>query len=153
MRVCSFFAERNQGFSGKKYDPPDTCAIVYEILQSWKLKKIEDILAELFFFKLLSFLNDLSYRCQIGLKWKVFWCSFWLKLDWHSYFRSWMHSVNWTSILQKNFPEKNWNIHAWHDNSLKLSLSLFSSLNFIKISFIWDQSGIRSSNRLRIRAF
>ena len=33
-----------------------------------KLRKIEEILAELFFFKLLSFLNDLSYRCQIGLK-------------------------------------------------------------------------------------
>ena len=29
-----FFAERFQGFSGKKYDLPDVCAIINEILQS-----------------------------------------------------------------------------------------------------------------------
>ena len=62
-------------------------------------------MAELFFFKLLSFLNDLSYRCQIGLKWKIFWSSFWLKLDRHTFFKSWMHLVNWKSILQKICPE------------------------------------------------
>ena len=28
------------------------------------------------FFILLSFLNGLSYRCQIGLKWKIIWCRF-----------------------------------------------------------------------------
>ena len=27
-------------------------------------------------FDLLSFLNDLSYRCEIGLVWKIVWCSF-----------------------------------------------------------------------------
>ena len=27
-------------------------------------------------FDLLSFLNDLSYRCEIGLVWKIIWCSF-----------------------------------------------------------------------------
>ena len=36
---------------------------------------------ELFSFELLSFLNELSYRCQIGLKWKVFWSSFWESLS------------------------------------------------------------------------
>ena len=91
----------------KKNDHSDTCATVNEILQTWKLGKIVMTLAELFFFKLLLFLNDLSYRCQIGLKWKIFWSSFWLKLDRHTYFKSWMHLVNWKSILQKKFPEKN----------------------------------------------
>ena len=37
----------------------------------------------LFPFKLLSFLNELSYRFQIGLKWKLFWSSFWECLRWN----------------------------------------------------------------------
>ena len=39
----------------------------------------------LFPFKLLSFLNELSYRYQIGLKWKVFWHSFWDSLSWNAH--------------------------------------------------------------------
>ena len=37
----------------------------------------------LFPFKLLSFLNKLSYIFQIGLKWKLFWSSFWECLRWN----------------------------------------------------------------------
>ena len=40
----------------------------------------------LFPFKLLSFLNELSYRYQIGPKWKVFWSSFWDSLSWNAHF-------------------------------------------------------------------
>ena len=39
----------------------------------------------LFPFKLLSFLNELSYSYQIGLKWKVFWSSFWDSLIWNAH--------------------------------------------------------------------
>ena len=38
-----------------------------------------------FLFKLLSFLNELSYRYQIGPKWKVFWSSFWDSLNWNAH--------------------------------------------------------------------
>ena len=41
-------------------------------MQSEKNEKIVEMLTELFFFKLLSFFNWLSYRFQIGLKWKIF---------------------------------------------------------------------------------
>ena len=33
-KSLQFFAERFEGFSGKKYDLPDVCAIINEILQS-----------------------------------------------------------------------------------------------------------------------
>ena len=55
-----FFAGRFQGFSVKKNDHSDTCATVNEILQNLKCRKIVEILVELFFFKLLSFLNNSS---------------------------------------------------------------------------------------------
>ena len=39
----------------------------------------------LFPFKLLSFLNKLSYRYQIGPKWKAFCSSFWVSLSWNAH--------------------------------------------------------------------
>ena len=69
------------------------------------MEKIDEILAELFLFKLLSFPNGLSYRCQIGPKWKLFWSTFWEKLNRQTFFEFWMHLVNWKSILQTIFPE------------------------------------------------
>ena len=69
------------------------------------MEKIDEILAEQFLFKLLSFPNSLSYRCQIGPKWKLFWSTFWEKLNRQTFFEFWMHLVNWKSILQTIFPE------------------------------------------------
>ena len=59
----------------------------------------------LFPFKLLSFLNELSYRYQIGLKWKVFWSSFWDSLSWnaHLMFQIDLWTVN--QLLIKIFVE------------------------------------------------
>ena len=71
-----------------------------------KMEKIVEMLTQLFFFKLLSFLNGLSYRCQIGLKWKIIWSSFWEKLKNFTYLESWLHFLNWKSILQKSYSEK-----------------------------------------------
>ena len=36
-------------------------------------------------FKLLSFLNGLSYWHQIGLRWKIFWSSFWENFIWKAH--------------------------------------------------------------------
>ena len=56
-------------------------------------------------FKLLSFVNKLSYRYQIGLKWKVFWSSFWDSLSWnaHLMFQIDLWTVN--QLLFKIFVE------------------------------------------------
>ena len=56
----------------------------------------------LFPFRLLSFLNELSYRYQIGLKWKVFWSSFWNFLNWNTQLIFWIHLFNWKSILEED---------------------------------------------------
>ena len=99
------FAKRFQGFFRKKIDIHLTFSIGIEILKSGKMEKIEEISAGLFFFKSLSFPNGLSYRCQIGPKWKLFWSTFWEKLNRQTFFEFWMHLVNWKSILQIIFPE------------------------------------------------
>ena len=69
------------------------------------MEQIVEILAELIFFKSLSFPNGLSYRCQIGPKWKLFWSTFWEKLNRQTFLKFWMHLVNLKSILQKINPE------------------------------------------------
>ena len=59
----------------------------------------------LFPFKLLSFLNKLSYSYQIGPKWKVLWSSFWDSLSWNAHL---MFQINlWTvnQLLIKIFVE------------------------------------------------
>ena len=60
----------------------DLCQIVcllhgFEVTANFPLQNwfpIEICLQSIF--DLLSFLNDLSYRCEIGLVWKIIWCSF-----------------------------------------------------------------------------
>ena len=69
------------------------------------MEKVVKISAKLFLFKSLSFPNRLSYRCQIGPKWKLFRSTFWEKLNQQTFFEFWMHLVNWKSILQTMFPE------------------------------------------------
>ena len=44
---------------------------------TFKLSLCKNFSFWLFPLKLLLFLNELSYRFQIGLKWKLFWSSFW----------------------------------------------------------------------------
>ena len=65
------FGWRFQGFFRKKIDIHLTFSIGIEILKSGKMEKIVEISAELLFFELLSFLNSLSYWCQIGPKWNI----------------------------------------------------------------------------------
>ena len=54
------------------------------------------MLFELSFFRMLLFLNGLSYWSQIGPKWKIFWCSFRRKTE--------------TAIFSKSYPAK----HKWY---------------------------------------
>ena len=64
-------------------------------LISWTCLELDLIISELFFcknlsnglftFKLLSFLNGLSYWHQIGLRWKIFWSSFWENFIWKAH--------------------------------------------------------------------
>ena len=99
------FAKRFQRFFRKKTDIHLTFSIGIEILKSGKMEKVVKISAKLFLFKSLSFPNRLSYRCQIGPKWKLFWSTFWEKLNRQTFFEFWMHLVNWKSILQTIYPE------------------------------------------------
>ena len=68
-------------------------------------KFCENLTNGLFTLELFSFLNGLSYRCQIGPKWKLFWSTFWEKLNRQTFFEFWMHLVNWKSILQTIYPK------------------------------------------------
>ena len=42
--------------------------------------------------------------------------------------------------------------HNWSDFFIQIYFLLLNGKNYIKLSFIWDQSGICSSNRLAMRA-
>ena len=70
-----------------------------------KLFLYKNLLFGLFPLKLFSFLNGLSYRYQIGPKWKVFWRSFWDSLTWnaHLMFQIDLWTVN--QLLIKIFVE------------------------------------------------
>ena len=65
-------AGKFQGFSGKNMILLFLFNLRSKYAKWKKNEKIEEMLTELFFFKLLSFFDWLSYRFQIGLKWKIF---------------------------------------------------------------------------------
>ena len=105
IRVCSFLLE-NFKYFWKKSIFLFCFQLDIKICKVKKMEKIVEMLTQLFFFKLLSFLNGLSYRCQIGLKWKIIWSSFWEKLKNFTYLEFWLHFLNWKSILHKSYSEK-----------------------------------------------
>mgnify|MGYP003327220512 CR=1 FL=1 len=99
------FAKRFLRFFRKKTDIHLNFSIGIEVLKSRKMEKVVKISAKLFLFKSLSFLNGLSHWHQIGLKWKVFWRSFWDSLTWnaHLMFQIDLWTVN--QLLIKIFVE------------------------------------------------
>ena len=60
----------------------------------------------LFLFKSLSFLNGLSYWHQIGLRWKIFWSSFWKNFSWKAHVKFLTFVWTMTQLLVKVLIEK-----------------------------------------------
>ena len=105
-----------------------------------------------FFFDLLSLLDGLSYWCQIGLKWKIIWCSFcnWAK-------ESIFEQRNLT-IYDKNKHCSEfftWELVFWSQNVLKKP-NHWSNQRcikyYIKLSSMWEQLGNLRFIHLKIRA-
>ena len=69
--------------------------LFYKKSMSWTFLELDVIISKLFLcknlsiglftFKLFSLLNGLSYWHQIGLRWKIFWSSFWENFIWKAY--------------------------------------------------------------------
>ena len=102
------------------------------------------MLVEQSFFRLISFLNGLSYWCQIGSKWKIFWCSSRKKREKEIFSRSYHTRHKWLNFFRKTFLQSWLSVHQKHSRTKPQT-------NYFTISFIWDQSGICSSNRLEMR--
>ena len=70
-------------------------------LANWKIW--QNLSIDLLIFELLSFLNGLSYRCQIGLKWKIIWSSFKVCCKLSSGLMPLIHFIYCKQILMLNF--------------------------------------------------
>ena len=96
----------------------------------------------LFPFKLLSFLNKLSYRFQIGLKWKLFWSSFWECLRYNVQLMFWIDLWAVTQLLIQIFIKRPFfSSPMWY--TIKGKFPSLHFLKLLKISFnlrpIWYQ--------------
>ena len=123
----------------KNWFPGQKC--IFSIALSWPS-----------FFELLSFLNGLSYRCQIGLKWKIIWCSFRKQKEKNRFLAINYKKYRGNRLFNGNFLQK---LVSRSQNASKIPnhWSISSNLkNYIKLSSFWVQSGICSSNRLEMRA-
>ena len=101
---------------------------------------------------LLSFLNGLSFRCQIGLKWRIIWCSFRKQKEKNRFLAINKKKYGRNRLFNENFLQK---LVSRSQNASKIPNHWFISINlknYIKLSSFWVQSGICSSNRLEMRA-
>ena len=148
MWVCSFLLENSRDLFFK-FDPIYTLWIEGQILQ--KRWFYYDVIWTSFF-RILLFLNGLSYWSQIGPKWKIFWCSLKRKREKEIFSKSY-HARHKCYRFFRKILSQNWlSVHQMHSRP-KISMSVdFFTKNYFKISVIWDQSGICSSNRLEMRA-
>ena len=71
-----------------------------------KLSFCKNLSNGLFTFKWHSFLNGLSYWHQIGLRWKIFWSSFWENISWKAHVMFLMIVRTMNQLLIKILIEK-----------------------------------------------
>ena len=82
----------------------------------------------------------------------IIWCSIWCFFGLISDLAFLEHFVPQKSILMWKTHYKVDFCHKCWDFFVQICFLLLNCKNYIKLSFIWDQSGICSSNRLAMRA-
>ena len=148
MRVCSFLLENSRDLFFK-FDPIYTLWIEGQILQ--KRWFYYDVIWTSFF-RILLFLNGLSYWSQIGPKWKIFWCSLRRKKEKEIFSKSYHARHQCYCFFQEDFfAELTFSSPNAFKTQNKYVCRVFTK-NYFKIALIWDQSGICSLNRLEMRA-
>ena len=102
-----------------------------------------------FIFRLLSFLNALSYRCEIGLEWQIISSSFciWEKSPLKSYhiqhFSSFLGKNNLCYSFSKNFA-KFFKVFAYNLKLYDKSWQFLTSGSY-NLSLTWNQASVAQS--------
>ena len=99
---------------------------------------------------LLSFPNGFSNGSQIGLKWKILWCSIRRKTKIAIFSLSYPAKHEWFFCFRKNCLQNWLSVNQMH-SKLKKSVGWVFPNRYFKKAFILDQSGICSSNHLEIQ--
>ena len=99
-------------------------------------------------FKLLSFLNCLSYKHQIGLKWKIIWCSFMVFLKVSTNLMFWIQFINYRQIFFFKFSKINpfLSCFLWY-----MLPNRFPSIYFLKLLQIIFH--LRPTRHLQVKLF
>ena len=124
----------------------------YELMGRFCKKGNFIMLFDLSFFRMLFFLNGLSYRSQIGPEWKIFWCSYWRKREKEIFSKSYHARHQCYCFFPEDFfAELTFSSPNPFKTQNKYVCWVFTKIYF-KITLTWGQSGICSSSCLEMRA-